>query len=249
MTGTVFMVDSIVSPQTANGQPIPQAVMTAPAVAGYLHGNSWPTYAPYAQARPDLVKAGRLVSITLSAAFPARCLDIESGGAVNSQAPAWIRNLADRSQGKPILYTSASNVAALVATMNAAGIARSDYLIWSAHYTLSAHICSPATCGYPQADGTQYTDKIAGNCDGSIMFDYCFQPIAPPVPKPPKPPEDTMSIAVALNKNGRLEAFVHLKDGTVKHTWQTATGGHWQGEDPKDPKKQAQWFPLGNPGV
>lgn len=234
---TVTMIDSIESPPTT-GNPIPQAILSAPAVGAYIAGNSWPTYGPYAAARPDLVKSGRLVSITLTAGARARCLDIEAGGATAGQAPAWFRFRADTSDGKPILYSFASNVQTVINTMASAGISRDRYLIWSAHFNYVPHICAPNVCGYPLADGTQWTNKVVGNCDGSLMGDHCF-PAAPI----PKPPEGTMAIAVGQNKDGLLEVFVELSGGEVKHIKQ----------DPSTPLQwwekngQPNWLSLGNP--
>jgi hypothetical protein len=81
--------------------------------------------------------------------------------------------------------------------MTAARIARDEYMVWSAHFTGEAHICSPEGCGYPQADATQWTDKYDGvRLDASLCYGYFFagppvvKPVAPPVVvKPPvKPP-------------------------------------------------------------
>ena len=232
------MIDSIESPQTT-GTPIPQAILTAQAVAAYIAGNSWPTYGPYAAARPDLVKAGRLVSITLTASARARCLDIESGGATAGQAPGWFKFRADTTEGLPILYTFASNVSTVVNTMASAGISRDRYLIWSAHYTFTPHICAPGVCGFPQADGTQYTDRVAGNCDGSLMGPQCFRSTPTPTP-----PEGTVAIAAAQNQDGRLAVFVELADGSVKHIEQDSPNADWW----KKPDGTFNWLPLGNPG-
>ena len=235
---TITMIDSIESPPTT-GTPIPAAIMQAPAVGAYIAGNSWPTYGPYAAARPDLVKSGRLVSITLTASARARCLDIESGGATDGQAPGWFRFRADTSNGLPMLYSFASNVQAMINTMASAGISRDKYLIWSAHWTYTPHICAPNVCGYPAADGTQWTNKVAQNCDGSLMGDHCF-PAAPT----PTPPEGTVAIAVGTNHDGLLEVFVELASGEVKHIKQDpSTPLQWWTKD-----NQPNWLSLGNPG-
>lgn len=237
---TIAMIDSIVSPQTT-GQPIPQAVMTAPAVAGYIAGNSWPTYGPYAAARPDLVKSGRLVSVTLTAGARARCLDIESGGATAGQAPGWFKYRADRTNGLPILYTFASNVRTVTSVMTSAGVARNQYLVWAAHFNFTPHICAPSVCGYPQADGTQWTDRWPGGCDASVMGDQCFQPQPSPTPTPP---EGTVAIAMGSNQDGRLAIAVELSTGEVKHLEQQAPNGDWW----KNQDGTFNWLSLGNPG-
>jgi hypothetical protein len=233
----IVMVDSIQSPETT-GQPIPRAVMDATAVAGYIAGNSWPTYEPYRKARPQLALAGRIVSITLSAHHTARCLDIEQGGALDGQAPGWLRTFADRTYGPPWLYRSQSGLPALVDTMAAAGVGRDEYLIWSAHYGAGLHVCGPRTCGSSvQADGTQYMSHA--DYDVSIMGDHCFPP---PIPTR----EDAMSIAVATRTDGRLEVFVEASSGEVFHAWQETTAGAWHGA--QTGKRMAEWVSLGTPG-
>jgi hypothetical protein len=125
----------------------------ARAVAGYVNGN----YQTMPELRARFPKA-RKVSIAVASAFAADCLDVEPGDASNADAPRWYRRFkARRSRAKPIFYTSASNVDALLEELDRSGIPRHAYLIWSAHYTDSRHVCSPRTCGYPAADATQWT--------------------------------------------------------------------------------------------
>jgi hypothetical protein len=249
---TIDMIDSIACPATT-GAPIPEAILQAAAIAGYCAGNSWPTWGPYVAARPDLLAAGRAVSITLTAFARARCFDIESGGGQPSQAPGWYRDFAEWTFGAPILYTYASQVQAVIDAMSAAGIPRGDYLIWSAHPSGSRHVCGPDAygpgkgCGYPQADGTQY-GTVAGNCDISIMRAYCFASV--PLPKPPGSKELSMITAV-LRADGRIELFAEAQPakpgqcGQVWHTWQVAPAGGWNGSAAGQP---AQWISLGTPG-
>ncbi len=223
LSATTDMVDSIESPQTTNG-PIPAAILSAPAVGGYIAGNSWPTYFPYAAARPDLVAVGRLVSITLTSSAAGRCLDVEPGGATNTGAARWFVGLADSSDGKPIFYTSASNVQALINALATGGIQRDQYFIWSAHYTFVRHICAPNTCGRaPQCDGTQWTDAVPGNCDGSTMFSYVFQAASPP----PPPQEVDMATEITLNNaDGRVELWTINNNKNPSHRW-IQTDGTW----------------------
>jgi hypothetical protein len=68
--------------------------------------------------------------------------------------------------------------------MTQAGIARNEYMLWSAHYTNTAHICSPSACGYPQADATQWTSTYQGvSLDASLCYGYFFAtyPADPPI--------------------------------------------------------------------
>ena len=136
----------------------------AEAVAGYVGGN-WPTYNTLVKKYPH----AKHVSIAVNSQEDAICLDIENGDATAEDAPGWYRRQKSRHVTYPKLYTSASNVGNVVTKMHAAGIGRSGYRIWSAHYGRGKHICGPKSCGYPQADATQWTDKALNrNLDESI---------------------------------------------------------------------------------
>ncbi len=146
-----------------------------PAVAAYVDG-----FGGYSQLASRFPHAHRL-SITIHG-NTARCADVEAGAMGLDQLPGWYHTKADHSQGKPWIYGSASTVPAIINTMQLAGISRSSYFIWSAHWA-GRHICGPHTCGFPQADGTQYDDHVNGrSCDISVLSDDMF--LAPPPPRP-----------------------------------------------------------------
>jgi hypothetical protein len=144
----------------------------APAVAGYVGGH-WPTFSELEKRWPH---AHRL-SIAISAGEDAEVLDIENGDATISDAPAWWRRQHARGLAMPVLYTSLSNVLALEETMRKAGIFRSSYLVWSAHYTDHPHLCW-RDCGLTRhADATQWTDHALGrDLDQSLCSDTFFPP-------------------------------------------------------------------------
>lgn len=122
----------------------------AKAVAGYTSG-LYPTF-------PTLVKLfpkARRVSIAVASSEYADVLDIEAGDATNADAAPWFyRKATNRG-----FYTSASNAAALISALAAAGVRRDRYTLWTAHYDGTRHVCSPKSCGYPAAEGTQWTDR------------------------------------------------------------------------------------------
>lgn len=122
-------------------------------------------------------------------------LDVEPGDATNADAVGWFRARKGKtSTEKPILYTSASNVDALIRTMRKNGIGRAQYYIWSAHYSGKAHICGPAGCGYPVADMTQWTDRSHGrSLDESRVNVNVF---LKPTPKPPVRPKNSFNLSV-----------------------------------------------------
>lgn len=162
------------------------------AAAGYVNGkwNNYPTLAA------KYAKTLKLVSIDVAndPSAGAQCLDIESGDATIADAPNWFK--ATAAAGKkagdlryyPKLYTSESNLSSLVSTMTKAGIARDEYMLWSAHYTNEAHICGPSSCGsVVQADATQWTAFYQGvSLDASLCYGYFFES-GPPVATPPAP--------------------------------------------------------------
>lgn len=153
---------------------VSQLPASAPAVAGYVNG-AWPTFEQLVHDFPHAFK----VSIDVNGTGIATILDVEPGDATNAGAAGWFKRR--RSQGAPLLgfYTSVSNAPALIATLAAAGIKRSEYLLWTAHYTFTPHICGPHTCAWPGlaegADATQWTDKALGrNLDQSMCHPHFF---------------------------------------------------------------------------
>jgi peptidoglycan hydrolase-like protein with peptidoglycan-binding domain len=148
------------------------------AYAGYLDGS----YANFAQ-----VKAGHpqahLVGIAVRACDDGEALDVEPGDAAIPQAPGWVGRQHARGAARPILYVSAGNAQLMINTLGGAGISRHAYRLWAAHYGSGTHICGPGTCGYPQADATQFTSKALGeSLDESEVADDFFGAQPPTFP-------------------------------------------------------------------
>lgn len=153
----------------------------AEAVAGYT-GGAWPTFGELDEHFP---KARRL-SIAISASEDADCLDVEPGDASPADAPGWVRRQLERrhhdpsfyNQDKPTVYGSASQGDEIRAVLDGAGIARSAYFLWTAHYTFEPHLCGPDTCGEvrsTEADATQWTDLALGrSLDQSVLTPQFF---------------------------------------------------------------------------
>ena len=143
-------------------------------------------------------------------------LDIEPGDAVPADAPAFYSGKG----GKGVyFYGSASWVGAIVNAMSAAGVARSKYKIISAHY-IGSHICAPSTCGYPQADATQFTDSYGGRSLDATLYTAGF--FGPPA----VPTAYLCSGVIPGSWTGRL---LLTGTGTDGNTWYTATvdGKNW----------------------
>jgi peptidoglycan hydrolase-like protein with peptidoglycan-binding domain len=149
--------------------------------AGYAYGpfNNW------AALVARFGKTAKLISISpvVETSERVACLDIEPGNASPSSAPAFVRLGRSGILAKPTIYCSAGDTGAVNEALQGAGIVRSSYYIWSAHW-IGKHICGPATCGYPQADGTQYDSNAS--FDSDIFSAYMF--VGAPVPPPPPPP-------------------------------------------------------------
>lgn len=153
---------------------------TVKAIAGYVNGKyaNWPAIVQkWAASGLHMVS----IDVQANSTAGAQCLDIEKGDATIGQAVAWFKaTQAAGFQARdlrwfPKFYISAGSAASLVATLAAAGIRRDEYMIWSAHYTNKPHICAPGTCGYPQADATQWTSSADGaSLDESLCFAYFF---------------------------------------------------------------------------
>jgi hypothetical protein len=123
-----------------------------------------------------------IVSVTPDGAHGAMYIDVEPGDAVNDQIAEFIK------AGGIGFYTAASNISAAISACTAAGLSRTQYKIWSAHW-IGWHLCGPGTCGYPQADGTQF-ESTAG-WDESLVDDPSFFMV--PVPVFPIKPGTTSS--------------------------------------------------------
>lgn len=157
------------------------------AYAGYADG----IYANLTAIRARFPNA-HILDIAVRSSVNATCLDVESGDATNAQAVGWVKAQHARGLVKPIVYTSAGNAQALINELANNGIARDTYLLWTAHYSGKSHICAKTGCGYPNADGTQFTDRAMGrSLDESVVSDAFFganKPTAPPKPAAEKQP-------------------------------------------------------------
>ena len=176
--GRVTMYDSIYIKNLPNG---------AAAYAGYTQGD-WPTWSALVAAKE---KSGALLLSVdpFGTSAVSHCLDVEPGDAGNATILPWFRRMKANGVPVPVIYTSASNVQAVVNILMDAGYTRQEFLIWAAHYTYSAHICAPAVCGYAAADGTQWSDEGPGGSDVSSLASYFFPWTlgTSPAPVPPKP--------------------------------------------------------------
>jgi hypothetical protein len=140
------------------------------AVAGYVDG-SWPNYDALVSNYPQ----AHHLSIAVHLGFRARCLDIEASDATDSNIATFLDSWAEPD---PVLYAPAS---AMQGVQDAAKRYPKPIFYWSAHTGQGEHICGPKTCGYAQANGTQWDFTYLGrNLDVSICEAWLFPP--PPDP-------------------------------------------------------------------
>ncbi len=184
---TLRMLDSIKVASLPSG---------ADAYLGYVDG-LWPTW-------DDLVARfgghASLLSLAIAADADADGCDMEKGDLDPAQVPPWVRRQLAREIHRPVVYASIAAMAAVLAELRHAGIARAQVRLLSAHYGHGPHICGPATCAWPGApacDGTQWTDTAAGAggalIDESELGDAFFT-----IP-PPAEPADTEDDMITLN--------------------------------------------------
>lgn len=118
----------------------------AVAVAGYVNG-SFANFNEMVKAFPH----AKHLSIAVSSGQDAHCLDIETGDATPADAPGWVRRQHTRGIKRPVVYANTSTMPAVIAALTNDDIKRSEYLVWTAHYTNTPHI-------EPESDATQFED-------------------------------------------------------------------------------------------
>jgi hypothetical protein len=156
------------------------------AVGAYVNG-AWATAVQAAQLFPH----ARVLTIAVTAGADAEALDVETGDAAPADAPAWSVRQRGRGVARPCLYADASTMeTGIVPLVRSGALPRALVRLWSAHYTGTAHICSPASCGLVSIgmDGTQWTDRAMGrNLDQSLLLADFFGAVPAPEPKPAPP--------------------------------------------------------------
>jgi hypothetical protein len=77
----------------------------------------------------------------------------------SGEAGPWAKARIDAGVDRPVIYFSVSHWPAIMQSLQAAGLARSDVRIWTAHYTGKSHLCSDGCGPYGvtgTADATQW---------------------------------------------------------------------------------------------
>jgi hypothetical protein len=127
--------------------------------------------------------AAHHLSVALSAAHDADCLDVENGAASPGDVTGWIQRQHARGIARPVVYASVALMRDEIIPRIAPGaLVGWDPRLWTAHYGQGEHVCGPHSCGQlpTDADGTQWTDAYrtpsGAAVDMSLLADDFFAP-------------------------------------------------------------------------
>lgn len=138
------------------------------ALAGYVPPSSWPDFGVEGRLYPKLLAAGRIVSITPTAAEKARAIDCETGDARPPQVGPWIRQAIHDGVYLPIGYANESEMPAVIASVRAAGVKDDEWIPWWARWTYAPGL----TAGEKMR---QWTDRYNGrNIDATSVLEMVF---------------------------------------------------------------------------
>jgi len=105
--------------------------------AGYV-GGLYPTFTQILHRFPK----ARVVSIAINATEDAQVLDVETGDATPADVPGWLNRMRAQKRHNVTVYTSRSNIDAVLAACDAAKVAHP--LIWAADWTGAPHAVTGA---------------------------------------------------------------------------------------------------------
>lgn len=196
-----------------------------------------------------------LVSIAVRSADDADALDVENGDATIADIYGWLKRQLARGVERPVIYISAGQVDLMMQTMNANGFQRSEYRIWSAHYTGSPHICGPSTCGEIKttvADWTQYTDRADNSSlDESLLSDEPVFTAAKPAPAPVPAPASEPVLQMGDRGVAVMRLQTQLRDSGIPGVRGIAVDGVFGAQTLAAVRnfQQAEFGPAGVDGI
>jgi hypothetical protein len=135
------------------------------AVAAYGNGR----FANYDKAKAEFPHA-RVLEIDVSGQGIGDAGDFEAGDMPYSEAGRWAQGRIKAGVHRPVVYFSVGNWPEIHASLQAAGLQRSDVRIWTAHYTGEPHLCS-SHCGFG-TDPNQHADATQWGTPGHLPHPY-----------------------------------------------------------------------------
>ncbi|HWA55170.1 MAG TPA: hypothetical protein VG816_13460 [Solirubrobacterales bacterium] len=123
------------------------------AVAAYANGR----FANFKAAKKEFADL-HVLEIDVTGEGVGNVGDFELGDIPYSKAGSWAKGRLAAGVHRPVIYFSASRWGEVMQSLKAAGVARKDVRIWTAHYTGRDHLCS-SKCGFGisgKADATQW---------------------------------------------------------------------------------------------
>lgn len=168
------------------------------AYVGYIDGN-WPNLVGVRARFPGLP-----LLVLTTGLGPADGVDVEPGNSAwdngCAAVPVWVKERIAAGVHRPVIYISSAYSQMIIDKLAAAGIPRSQFRLFSAHWNNVNHVCHPSVCGQPVADGTQWKGNVNNAYDISLVqSDFFTGPPPPPKPKP-KPvvvvQEDFMKVVI-----------------------------------------------------
>ncbi len=136
------------------------------AIAAYGNGK----FANFKSAKKQF-PAAHVLKIDVSGEGIGNVGDFEAGDIPYAEAGSWAKGRIEAGVHRPVVYFSVSNWGAVMASLAAAGLKKSDVRIWTAHYNGVAHLCS-AKCGFGVTGRAHATQWGSADAHGTLPDPY-----------------------------------------------------------------------------
>lgn len=154
------MLDTVNDPkQTFDG-------LHVEAVAAYGNGK----FANFEAAKREFPHA-HLLEIDVNGHGIGNAGDFEAGDISTEHAGSWAKGRIAAGVHRPVLYFSVSNWGAIMKSLHAAGVARHDVRVWTAHYNGKPHRCN-AACGFGVDGEAGATQWGSSDAHGTLPHPY-----------------------------------------------------------------------------